>query len=73
VGVLLFSTGGQIGNHLIFLPRRGEDFPVAGVHDENLGGLGAAIDAKQQCSHTWFDSKTIPEIPSAIGGEKDFM
>ncbi len=59
VGVLLFGAGGQIGNQPIFLRRRSEDLPVTGVHDEGFGGLGAAVNAEQKCSHTWFDSKTL--------------
>ena len=58
VRVLLFRAGRQIGNQLIFLRRRGEDLPVAGVHDKDLGGLRAAIYAEQKCSHIWFDSKS---------------
>ena len=46
VRVLLFGAGRQIGNQVVFLRRRGEDLAVARVHDEDLGGLGAAVNAE---------------------------
>ena len=46
VRMLLLGAGRQIGNQVIFLRRRGEDFAVAGVHDEDLGGLRAAVNAE---------------------------
>ena len=51
VRMLLLGAGRQVGNQVVFLRRRGEDFPVAGIHDEDLGGLRAAVNAEQECSH----------------------
>ena len=45
-GCCSLAPGGQIGKQVIFLRRRGDDFAVARVHDEDLGGLGAAINAE---------------------------
>ena len=52
VGMLFFGAGGEVGNQIIGLRGGGEHFAIARVHDEDLGGLGAAINADQQCSHT---------------------
>ena len=62
VRVLFFGAGRQIGNQVVFLGGGGEDLSVAGVHDEDLGGLGAAIDAEQESSHTWFDSRVMTGV-----------
>ncbi len=46
VRVLLFGAGRQVGDQVIRLCRGGEDFAVARVHDEDLGGLRAAVNAE---------------------------
>ena len=51
VRVLLLGSGRQIGDEVVLLRRRREDFALARVHDHDLGGLGAAVNAEQKSSH----------------------
>ena len=46
VRMLLFSAGRQIRKEVVCLGSGGKDFPVAGIHNQDLGGLGAAINAE---------------------------
>ena len=41
----------KIGNKIVFLRRRSQDFAIARIHDQGLGGLRAAVNAEQEGSH----------------------
>src|SRR5258706_15528523 len=49
--MLLLCPRWQIRNQTVFLRRRRQHFPITRVHHQDLGGLRAAIDAKQERSH----------------------
>ena len=51
VGMLLLRSGRQVGNQLVGLHAGAENLAGPGVNDKSLGGLGAAVDADQKCSH----------------------
>jgi hypothetical protein len=42
-----------VGNQIVSLGIRAEDFAAFCVDDEDFGGLGAAVDAKEKCSHNF--------------------
>ena len=47
-------AGRKVGNQIVSLRSRGDDLAVLRVHDEDLGGLRAAINAEQECAHKFF-------------------
>ena len=51
VGMLLLGAGGEVGEEIVGGGGAGENLAIAGVHDENLGGLGAAVDAENEGAH----------------------
>jgi len=51
VRVLFLGAGGQVGQEVVLLGGGGQDAAVAGVNDQRLGGLRAAVHTNNQCSH----------------------
>ena len=49
--MLLLGAGRQVGDQVVLLGRRGQDFAVTRIDDERLGGLGAAVDADEERFH----------------------
>ena len=72
VRMLLFGARRQVRNQIVFLRGRGDDLAVARVHDQDLGRLGAAINAEQEGSHNRMASETLSEIPRPMSGGKCF-
>ncbi|MGC3957662.1 MAG: hypothetical protein QM813_06850 [Verrucomicrobiota bacterium] len=73
IGVLLLRAGRKIGDQIVSLHARAEDFAVLGVHDEGFGGLRAAIDADQKVSHGAEDSREIKALSRRSRGGRRIL